>query len=87
MDRRCSGAIVAQQRKVTRRWDRAFQVMIGVGLSLCVSTAVEAQSNVRISGYGNMHYMKEEHGGTIALDSQLGEGLTVTLTLPKNVVR
>ncbi len=65
MDRRCSGAIVAQQRKVTRRRDRALQVMIGVGLSLCVSTAVEAQSNVRISGYGNMHYM--DHDGVARL--------------------
>ncbi len=29
----------------------------------------------------------EEHGGTIALDSQLGKGLTVTLSVPKMAFR
>ncbi len=34
--------------------------MMGVGLALCMSTAGEAQGNVRISGYGNMHYMNHD---------------------------
>ena len=74
MDRRCSRAIAAQQKKVTRRWDRAFHVMIGVGLSLCVSTAVEAQGNVRISGYGNMHYMNHDGVARFVGNQDLNNG-------------
>ena len=37
-------------------------------LSGAISTAGEAQDNIRISGYGNMHYM--DHDGTAALVGQ-----------------
>lgn len=60
MKRSYSRAIAVQPRNVTRRWDGAWQAMMGVGLALCMSTAVEAQGNVRISGYGNMHYMNHD---------------------------
>jgi len=76
--------IITEEEEAALSEDERIELIFRSGFS----TQVEAND---ISGRGvGMEAVRtqiEEYGGTIALDSQLGEGLTVTLTVPKNVVR
>ena len=82
--------IAVERRIITEEEGAALSEDERIELIFRSGFSTQAEAN-DISGRGvGMDAVRtqiEEYGGTIALDSQLGEGLTVTLTVPKNVVR
>ncbi len=82
--------IAVERRIITEEEGAALSEDERIELIFRSGFSTQAEAN-DISGRGvgidAVRTQIEEYGRTIALDSQLGEGLTVTLTVPKNVVR
>lgn len=82
--------IAVERRIITEEEGAALSEDERIELIFRSGFSTQAEAN-DISGRGvGMDAVRtqiEEYGGTIALDSQLGKGLTVTLTVPKTVVR